>query len=230
MLPVELTMPNDLPIRLAQPVRGRVRYGEEPLLFLYFLDQNAWPPEPEGMWVSGGGRADVIVRTVDPIDRLVVEAESPIATELTVSMGRSKVSVPIGPGKNATFDLPAQGVRELYGYAYMLSVTSSDGFVPRLSRSGVVRLPESRCAHSILARDRDAVAIRSGRYFRPWIIRCQPRRLVMAVGRALNTGTKTPLNARPRQPENFLVLTGKRSERTSTAEKRWNSPRTSGML
>ena len=133
ILPVELTMANDLPVMLAQPRRGRIPYGENPTLLLYFLDQNAFPPESSGgMWVTGGRRADILVRTNQRIDHLKVSAESPINTVLTLSMGRSKVSVPIGPGKNATFDLPAQGVRELYGYAYMLSVTSSDGFVPRL--------------------------------------------------------------------------------------------------
>ncbi len=132
-LPVELTMPNDLPTRLAQPLRARVRYGDEPFMFLYFLDQNAWPPEPEGMWVSGAGRADVIVRTVDPVDRLVVEAESPIATELTVSMGAGEVRTSLQPRKPVTFEVPAGGgVHGRDGHAYLLQAQSSQGFVPHV--------------------------------------------------------------------------------------------------
>ncbi len=132
-LPVELTMPNDLPVMLAQPQRGRVRYGNEPFMFLYFLDQNAWPPEPEGMWVSGAGRADIIVRTVDPIGRLRVEAESPIATVLTVSIGAAEVRAVLQPRKPVTFEVPAGGgVHGRDGHAYLLSAQSSEGFVPHV--------------------------------------------------------------------------------------------------
>ncbi len=132
-LPVELTMPNDLPVMLAQPQRGRVRYGDEPFMFLYFLDQHAWPPEPEGMWVSGAGRADIIVRTVDPIGHLVVEAESPIATVLTVSMGAEEVRATLQPRTPVTFQVPVGDVvHGRDGHAYLLSAQSSEGFVPHV--------------------------------------------------------------------------------------------------
>ena len=48
-------------------------------------------------------------------------AESPIRTVLRVKMGGRVISVPLEPGQMAKFDLPARGVRELYGYAYLLS-------------------------------------------------------------------------------------------------------------
>jgi hypothetical protein len=118
---------------LAQPLRGRVRYGDEPFMLLYFLDQNAWPPEPQGMWVSGAGRADVIVRTVDPVDRLLVEAESPIATDLIVSMGAAEARVRLEPRKMVTFEVPAgPGVHGRDGHAYLLTAQSSEGFVPHV--------------------------------------------------------------------------------------------------
>ncbi|MES1256727.1 MAG: hypothetical protein ABUS56_14015, partial [Acidobacteriota bacterium] len=92
-LPVELTMANDLPMALSSsPIRARIPYRNDPLMLLYFLDQNASPPEPAGMWVTGGRRADVIVRTEDPMDHLAVSAESPIPTVLTVSVGAETVS------------------------------------------------------------------------------------------------------------------------------------------
>jgi hypothetical protein len=131
LLPVELTMANDLPARLA-PSRTLIPYGYDPMLRLYFLDQFAYPPEPQGMWVSANGRADVIVRSVDPIDHLMVEAESQIRTVLTISMGREVVTVPIAPGKPSTFDLPASGARGLRSYAYLLSARVSRGFIPHL--------------------------------------------------------------------------------------------------
>ena len=129
-LPVEVTMANDLPIML-DASRARVPYGN-PRLLLCFLDQNASPPEPAGMWVSGAGRADILVRSVDPIHHLAVDAQSPIRTVLTVSLGAAAVSVRLEPGKRSTFDVPAAGVRGLQSYAYLLTVRSSEGFVPHV--------------------------------------------------------------------------------------------------
>jgi hypothetical protein len=133
-LPVELTMANDLPVML-DGSRARIPYRNDPLMLLYFLDQNAFSPEPPGMWVSGGGRAEILVRTVDPCDHLAVTAESPIRTVLTVSMGRSAVRVSLTPGTVATFDVPAGGVRGLRSYSYLLSAQSSEGFVPHLQNT-----------------------------------------------------------------------------------------------
>lgn len=129
-LPVELTMANDLPVML-DASRSRIPYGDPPML-LYFLDQHAWPPEPPGMWVSGAGRADILLRSVNPIDVLEVTAESPIHTVLTVAMGGPSVDVTLVPGEVATLTVPARGVRGLQSYAYLLTARSSEGFVPHL--------------------------------------------------------------------------------------------------
>ena len=131
-LPVELTMANDLPLRLAQPLRGRIPYGHDPTVLLYFLDRHAFPPEPPGMWIAGDGRADVIVRSENPIHHLAVTAESPIGTILTISAGAGASKIPIVPGKSIAFDVPASGVRGLNSYAYLLSAQSSEGFTPHL--------------------------------------------------------------------------------------------------
>jgi hypothetical protein len=131
-LPVELTMSQDLPVMLAQPLRARILYGHDPFLLLYFLDQNAWPPEPPGMWVSGAGRADIIVRAERPIRHLEVEAESRIRTTLTVALGADPVAMEIQPGRVATFEvLAAPPVPGRYGDSvYLMTTQSSDGFVP----------------------------------------------------------------------------------------------------
>jgi hypothetical protein len=134
-LPVELSMLTDLPVMLAGPTRARIPYGHDPTMLLYFLDQNAFPPEPAGMWVAGGRRADLIVHTNDRLDHIGVEAESPIATVLTVSIGADPVVVTLAPGKPAFFNVPARGVlyeRYVRSYAYLLSASSSQGFVPAL--------------------------------------------------------------------------------------------------
>ena len=131
-LPVELTMFQDLPVMLAQPIRARIEYRNDPMMFLYFLDGHAYPPEPPGMWVSGAGRADIIVRTEQPMHQFAMTAESSISTVLTISAGSGTATIPIVPGKPASFVVPASGVRALHGYAYLLSAQSSEGFIPHL--------------------------------------------------------------------------------------------------
>ncbi|MEQ1909345.1 MAG: hypothetical protein ABMA15_11010 [Vicinamibacterales bacterium] len=145
-LPVELTMANDLPVMLAQPPRGHIPYRNGREVLLYFLDSHASPPEPVGtspdgstlwgMWVSGGGRADIIVRADYPIDAIRVDAESLISTVLTVRMGSSSVSMPIAPKKPISFTVPASGVRGWKDFDYLLSASSSEGFIPRLMVPG----------------------------------------------------------------------------------------------
>jgi hypothetical protein len=131
ILPVELTMANDLPIRL-DASRSRIPYAFNPTVFLYFLDNNAYTPEPPGMWIAGSGRADILIRSDWPLDHLAVTATSPIRTVLTLSAGGSKVSVPLSPGAAAFFDVPTYGARGLQSYAYLLSAQSSQAFTPHL--------------------------------------------------------------------------------------------------
>jgi hypothetical protein len=132
-LPPELTMANDLPVRLDTRLRARIPYGDPPLL-LYFLDQHAFPPEPEGMWISGSGRAEIIVRSLERVDHFRVSAASPIRSTLTVSAGAGSREALVEPGRpRVEFDVPADGgVRGASGYAYLLTARSTDGFTPRL--------------------------------------------------------------------------------------------------
>jgi hypothetical protein len=135
-LPVELTMATDLPVMLAQPLRARIHYRNDPLMELFFLDSHAWPPEPDGMWVSGGGRADIIVKTEEPVHHFAVTATSPIRTTLTISAGAGTSVVPIVPGKPVSFQLPASTVRGNQSYECLMSAQSSDGFIPHLRDPG----------------------------------------------------------------------------------------------
>ena len=134
MLPVELTMSNDLPIML-DAQRSHLWYGD---VLMYFLDEHAFPPEvvgpngEKGIWIAGNGRADMIVRSEQPIDHLRMTVASPIATEFIVSMGRGALRVAIAPGRQTAFDVAAAGVRGSKSYAYLLSARSMEGFTPRL--------------------------------------------------------------------------------------------------
>jgi hypothetical protein len=141
-LPIELTMAQDLPLMLAQPPRGRIPYGHNPEVLLYFLDTHAYPPEPVGtasdgyliyaMWVSGSGRADIIVRSERQLQRLNVTAESPIRTLFTVAAGGPASTRSLAPGQPQTFSVAASGVRGLGSYAYLLTALSKEAFTPHV--------------------------------------------------------------------------------------------------
>jgi len=143
-LPVELTMYQSLPVMLDTRIRGRVLYGQDPWMFLYFLDEHAWPPEPNGMWISGSGRADILIRTpsivgkdghdqtIGPAHHFRVTANSPIVNTFTVSSNESSQTVQLEPNRPLTFDIPVTAVRGPSGYAYLISARAAEGFVPRL--------------------------------------------------------------------------------------------------
>jgi hypothetical protein len=134
-LPVELTIANDLPVRLDDS-RSHVPFHDT---LLYFLDERSYLPEQPGadpaeraVWISGSGRSDILVRTDHELDHLTVTARSPIRTVFTVSAGAGTASVQLEPGKPATFDVKTSSVRGLESYAFLLSVQSSEAFTPHL--------------------------------------------------------------------------------------------------
>ena len=132
LLPVELTMVNDLPIML-DAGRARVRYGHDPTLLLYYLDHNAYLPESPGIWVMGGRRADLIVRTDHrPLETVQVTLNSRVANRVYVELGGDSVSVELEAGRPRTVTLEPRGVYARRSWAYLLSVETRDGFVPRL--------------------------------------------------------------------------------------------------
>jgi hypothetical protein len=86
------------------------------------------------MWISGAGRAEIILRAERPVRHLLVEAESPIRTTVTVSLGGDEVSTILEPRKVTTFVVRAGSpVPGRYGDSvYLMTTHSSDGFVPHL--------------------------------------------------------------------------------------------------
>ncbi|MCH7748548.1 MAG: hypothetical protein IH939_10665 [Acidobacteria bacterium] len=130
-LPVELTMVNDLPIML-DPARSRVVYQVDPTVLLYFLDDEAYLPEPPGIWIAGHSHAHVIVRTDGPLTALTVTLSAPIDNDVTVRIGGSEATVHVQAGVPTQVTLTPRGVFSRQSWAYLLSVTTRDGFVPRL--------------------------------------------------------------------------------------------------
>ena len=129
-LPVELTMVNDLPINRDVP-RARVEYGD-PAVLLFYLDRNAYRPEPPGIWIAAERRADIIVRSGPPIAEATVRLLSRVANAVEVNLGGATRHVELAPGIPREVTLRPEGVYSRRGWAYLLSVRSETGFVPRL--------------------------------------------------------------------------------------------------
>ena len=131
LLPVELTMVNDLPVRLDQG-RSRIPYGGDPQLLLYYLDDNATPPEQPGIWVSGRARADIIVRVAPPLTALNVTLRTPIANHARVRVDGSTQVTDLQPNVPVRLQFPVRGVHARGAQNFVLTVETREGFVPRL--------------------------------------------------------------------------------------------------
>ena len=129
-LPVELTMVNDLPVRLDSG-RSRIPYGDSPRLYLYYLDDNAWRPHGNDIWVAGRSRADIVVRTAPPLSALDVTLHSPEANTVTVAVDGSSQQARLMPNVPVTLRLPVRGVQSRGSQNFVLSIETAEGFIPR---------------------------------------------------------------------------------------------------
>jgi len=151
-LPTELTMVNDLPINVL-PTRTRQPLGGTPPVFAYFIDDNVYNREVDAFWVKGKSTADILLRApIAPetqaagvqearslrIDKLTIILETgPRPNRVTIDTGSERRVVDMAAGSQQTFDVAmSHGVPYKYhpdlptNYVYMLSISSSTGFVP----------------------------------------------------------------------------------------------------
>ena len=135
LLPVELTAAYDLPAML-RASRCGIPYGRDGQFQLCYLDENVHPPEAGGLWIAGEARADIIIRSSDPIDQLSVSLRAPIANVARVRSGGEGHVIEMQPGVPAEVRLEPFGLRARYAYAYLISVEVDRGFVPRLVTPG----------------------------------------------------------------------------------------------
>jgi len=131
LLPIELTMVNDLPVMLDRN-RVQIKYGADPELSLYLLDRNAYPPEPAGLWFAGRRRGDVVVRTPEKLTSMRLRVTSAVDGDVRVSFAGQQTTLAMKRGETVevTFADP-EGVYADRGYGYVLSVKPSEGTVPR---------------------------------------------------------------------------------------------------
>jgi hypothetical protein len=151
MLPVELTLLNDLPINVI-PSRIKQPLGGSPPLQGYFLDDNAYGREGDRFWVRGASRADIMLRApvvtevrgdqevVRPLQlpRLEVLLETgPVANRVTIKTGAETQVIDIAANDHQAVTirmaagLPYKAFPELpTNYVYLLSIATKAGFVP----------------------------------------------------------------------------------------------------
>ncbi len=136
MLPIELTMVNDLPINLDR-FRCRLPGGKDPTLSLFLIDENVYPPEPAGIWTHGQRRGDIIIRTSVPLSSLRISLSSPVPNRVWLSFEGRSTTVDLKPGQGMDVLMGSTGgVYADRGYGYVLSVKTSNGFVPMNTDEG----------------------------------------------------------------------------------------------
>lgn len=149
LLPIELTLLNDLPVS-ADAKRARLRVTPEPSLFAYFPDDGAYEPEEEWFWVRGGERADVILRAPAPngkplrIRRLTVQiVNGGVPNRVRVSGGFfSGETLELKPDEARTVVIrPGGGVPfkpwvHPTNYVYTISISTTAGAAPFLETNG----------------------------------------------------------------------------------------------
>jgi len=156
ILPIDLTLLNDLPVaqhvdRMKQPLGGT------PPVLAYFPDDNAFEPEelPPGsgdrwFWVKGKSRAEVVLRAPvaelghdqyvsKTISRLRVDVRNgAAANRVRISTGRESQTLDLTPGELRTLMMAVRaGVpyhRDVQptSYLYVVSISTNNGFVPFL--------------------------------------------------------------------------------------------------
>jgi hypothetical protein len=131
LLPVELTLVNDLPIN-TRSERARVWFGTQRRFQIYFLDDNAYAREDLDFWTRGQSRAEILVKTVEPASGLELTVQAgPEPTTVTVARGWWKTRVALNAGETRAVTVPLdegfpyQGTR-----VWCVSVSSDKGFVP----------------------------------------------------------------------------------------------------
>ncbi|MBI1872871.1 MAG: DUF2029 domain-containing protein [Acidobacteria bacterium] len=151
VLPVELTLLNDLPVNVT-PRRVRQPLAGDPPVLAYFLDNNAYDREGDRFWVRGESRAELILRaptvprpdgTYTSLHLAGVNVElqtGEVATQVTMRSaaeyqevalaGRATGVVRLRMGAGVPYrPYPGQPTT----YAYLLSIGCDAGFVPLFS-------------------------------------------------------------------------------------------------
>lgn len=149
-LPVELTMVNDLPVNTEGAAKVLVWFGDnpgegDPGFQIYFLDDNAYGREPDkSFWVKGQSKAEFLIKyapaspdAVDParpLKQLVLTlSPGPLDTVVRATVNGRSRDINLSESQHLTFTLDRGFWYQARAYVWVVSVSSSTGFVPIFS-------------------------------------------------------------------------------------------------
>ena len=138
-LPAELTILHNLPFN-TNPNARRVALRHPPDLYAYFLDDGTWLREGDlgGFWVKGGRTAEIVLRTPQPIERIVLEVRNRTrGNEVTLFQGGQRLRFTMAPSESKRVAVAAeQGLAYEGSWLYRLAITAAVGTVPLFDTPG----------------------------------------------------------------------------------------------
>jgi len=149
MLPVERTLVNDLMVT-GEERRARVPLGGTPPAGAYFLDGNAFDPEGPAFWAKGNARADLVLRApagpgaaplrIAALDVDVLNGGVPNRITITTGGDRTVLQMEAGAAQTVRLEpgygVPYQPPSQPTNWMYVMSVTTTGGFIPLLEVPG----------------------------------------------------------------------------------------------
>lgn len=138
-LPAELTILHNLPFNTN--ARARLQELDRPATFLaYFLDDDTFLREADlgGYWVRGGREAEVVLRTIRPIDTIGLEIRNRgTANRIVVTHGDRRIERRLEPDERVLIELPARDRHDYFGTSlYRISVWSEATTIPLFDTPG----------------------------------------------------------------------------------------------
>jgi len=136
-LPIELTMIDDLPIRL-DGQRSRIIFIRDPYptVFFYYMDPNTYFAEEKGLWVAGGASAEIVIRTELEVTRLDLVLTTRVPNTASIDFSGSKQTLSVQPGSDTQISMRPRKSFAIYkdnnrSYAYVFRIATSAGYVPK---------------------------------------------------------------------------------------------------
>ena len=141
MLPVELTLLNDLPVATEGESRARVWLGDlgqaDVGFLVSFLDDNVYGREEDrSFWTRGDSRADLVIKANQPIRKAIFTiAAGPVPTDVTLRLGSKRYDVHLAPQETQQIvaSMPEGLIyeKEVEGvHLWYVTITTRGGFTP----------------------------------------------------------------------------------------------------
>ena len=149
LLPIDLTLINDLPVA-QHPERTKQPLGGSPPVLAYFPDDNAYNTEGDWFWVKGKSKADIVLRAAvadagqgkyvsKKIATLTIDVRNAgVPNRVKVTAGGHTQTIDMSPGELRQLSFAVGGGVPYHrdpqptSYLYVMSVSTTNGYVPFL--------------------------------------------------------------------------------------------------